>query len=124
MAALWVERCRCCVCAMWYAEEAELLEEMHQVRAFLEWDRNRLNNRALHVRQADTATHPPTPLPSRRKTAAFEEGLRVYALCQDSIRQRLFNISAQQWHDVPRFITFTDQAFTDEEVESTMWYIQ
>lgn len=41
-----------------------------------------------------------------------------------SIRQRLFNISAQQWHDVPSFITFTDQAFANEEVESTMWYIQ
>jgi hypothetical protein len=84
MAATWVEQCRCRVGAMWYAEEAELLEEMRRVWAFLEWDRNQLNNRTLHVRQADTTPHPPTPSPSRRKTATFEEGLRVYALCLHS----------------------------------------
>lgn len=84
MAALWVEQCRCHVCAMWYAEEAELLEEMRRVWTFLEWDRDQLNNPTLHVRQAGTTTHSPTPFPSRRKIAAFEEGLRVYALCLHS----------------------------------------
>ena len=79
-------------------------------------DRDRWNKRALHVRQADTATHLQTPSPSRGKTAAFEEGLRAYVLRQASIRQRLFNTFAQQWYDVPAFLTFTDREFADEEV--------
>ena len=117
MTALRVEWCRCWACAMQYAEEVELLlEEMHWVLAFLEWDRDRWNKRALHVRQAATATHLPTPSPSRGKTAVFEEGLRVYALCQASICQPLFNTFTQQWHDVPAFLTFTDREFANEEV--------
>ena len=81
---------------MRYAEEVELLlEEMRQVLAFLEWDRDQWNNHVLHVREADTAIHPPMPL-SQGNTAAFKEGLRVYALHQASICQRLFNTFAQQ----------------------------
>jgi len=103
---------------MRYAEEVELLlEEMWRVLAFLEWDRDRWNNRALHVRQADAATHPPTPSLSHRKTA-FEDGSRVYALHQASICQRLFDTFAQQWHDVPAFIALTERGFDEELVDN------
>jgi hypothetical protein len=120
MAALRVKWCRCRARAMRYAEEVELLlEEMRRVLAFLEWDRDRWNKRALHSRQADTATHSPLATP-RGTTAAFEEGLRAYALRQASIRQRLFDTFAQQWHDVPKFIRLIDREFADEEVESTI----
>lgn len=110
---------------MLYAEEVELLlEEMRRVLVFLEWDRDRWNNRALHVREADTAIHPPMPS-SQGNTAAFKEGLRAYALRQASIRQRLFDTFAQQWHDVPAFIALTDRGFADEEeVANTVEYTQ
>lgn len=102
---------------MWYAEEVELLlEEMQRVLAFLEWDRDWWNNWVLHICQADAATHPPTPSLSQGKTAAFEEGLRAYALRQASIHQCLFDTFTQQWHDIPAFITLTEWGFTDEEV--------
>lgn len=66
---------------MRYVEEVEpRVEEMRRVLAFLEWDRDRWKNCALHIRQADTAIHPPTPS-SQGKTSAFEEGLRAYMLC-------------------------------------------
>jgi len=117
MIALRVEWCRSRACVMRYAKEVELLlEEMRRVLAFLEWDRDRWNNRALHIRQADAATDPPTPSLSHGKKTAFEEGLRAYALRQASIRQRLFDTFAQQWHDVPAFITLTERGFADEEV--------
>jgi hypothetical protein len=102
---------------MRYAEEVELLlEEMRRVLAFLEWDRDRWEKRALHVHQsrADSITDSPTPLPAQGKTAAFEEGLRAYALRQASVRQRLFNTFAQQWHDVPAFIASIDRELADE----------
>jgi len=103
---------------MWYAEEVELLlEEMQWVLAFLKWDRDRWNNHALHVHQADAATHPPTPSLSHRKTA-FEEGSRAYALRQASIRQCLFDTFTQQWHDVPAFIALTERGFDEELVDN------
>ena len=101
---------------MWYTEEVELLlEEMRRVLVFLEWDRDRWNKRALHVRQRpDGITDSPTPRSSQRKTAGLEEGLRAYALRQASVRQRLFRTFAQQWHDVPAFIALTDRGLADE----------
>jgi len=39
-----------------------------------------------------------------------------YTRAQASIRQRLFDTFAQQWHNVPAFITLTEQGFADEEV--------
>ena len=106
---------------MRYAEEVELLlEEMRRVLVFLEWDRDRWKNRAFHIRQVDAATHPSTPSPSWEKAAAFEEGLRAYALRQASVRQRLFDAFSQQWHDVPAFLAFTDWGFTDEEEEAVV----
>ena len=110
---------------MRYAEEVELLlEEMHRVLVFLEWDRDRWNNHALHVREADTTIHLPMRS-SQGNTAAFKEGLRAYALCQASIHQQLFDTFVQQWHDVPAFIALTDQGFADEEeVANTVEYTQ
>jgi len=101
---------------MRYAEEVELLlEEMRRVLAFLEWDRDRWNERALRVRErADSIADSPTPRPSRGKTTGLEEGLRAYALRQASVRQRLFSTFAQQWHDVPAFIVLTDWGLADE----------
>lgn len=103
---------------MRYTEEVELLlEEMRRVLAFLEWDRDWWNKRALHIRRrADNVTHFPTPSPSRGKTTAFEEGLRARALHQASVCQRLFNAFAQQWHDVPAFVAIADRGLADEEV--------
>jgi hypothetical protein len=103
---------------MRYTEEVELLlEEMRRVLAFLEWDRDRWNKRALHVRRrADGATPFPTPSPSQGKTAAFEEGLRAYALCQASVRQQLFDTFLQQWHEVPAFVATLDRELAAEEV--------
>jgi hypothetical protein len=118
MIALRVEWCRSRVRVMRYAEEVELLlEEMRRVLAFLEWDRDQWNNRALYIRQADADTHPPTPSLSHGKTI-FEEGLRAYALRQASIRQHLFDTFAQQWHNVPAFIALTDRGFDEEVVDN------
>ena len=103
---------------MQYAEEVELLlEEMRRVLAFLEWDGDWWNNCALHIRQADAATHPLTPSLSHRKTT-FEEGLRAYVLRQASIRQHLFNTFTQQWHNVPAFIALTERGFNEEVVDN------
>ena len=103
---------------MRYTEEVELLlEEMRRVLAFLEWDRDRWNKRALHIRRrADGATQFPTTLPPHGKTAAFAEGLKAYALRQASVRQRLFNTFAQQWHDVPTFVAIADRGLADDKV--------
>ena len=91
-----------------------LLEEMHRVLVFLRWDRYRRKNRACHVCQwVDSITHSPTPLPTQVKTAAFEEGLRVYTLCQASVRHCLFSMFAQQWHSTPAFV---DWGLAEEEV--------
>ena len=85
--------------------------------AFLEWDRDRWNKRALHIRRrADGATQFPTTLPPHGKTAVFAEGLKAYALRQASVRQRLFNTFAQQWHDVPTFVAIADRGLADDEV--------
>jgi hypothetical protein len=47
---------------MRYAEGAELLlEKRWVVLASLEWDRDPWNKHALHIHQAETTTHPPTP---------------------------------------------------------------
>lgn len=102
---------------MRYTEEVELLlEEMRRVLAFLEWDRDWWNKRALHVRQsADGIANSPDPWPSQGKRAGLEEGLRAYTLRQASVRQRLFRTFAQQWHDVPAFIALTDRGLADEE---------
>ena len=103
---------------MRYAEEVELLlEEMRRVLAFLEWDRDQWNKRALHIHQStDTITHSLAPSHAQGKIAAFEEGLRGYALHQASVRQRLFTAFAQQWHDVPAFIALTNRGLVDEEI--------
>jgi len=101
---------------MQYTEEVELLlEEMRRVLAFFQWDRDRWNLRALHIRRRpDGATHFPTTL-SPHETS-FAEGLKAYALRQASVRQRLFNTFMQQWHDVPKFMAIFDRALADEEV--------
>jgi len=98
---------------MRYAEEVELLlEEMRRVLAFLEWDQDRWNKRALHARKKATGiADSPTPAP----TVGLEEDLRAYALRQASVRQRLFSTFAQNWHDVPAFIALTDWGIADEE---------
>ena len=57
-----------------------------------------------------------TVLHTFQQTAAFEEGLRAYALHQASVLQRLFNTFAQQWHDVPAFVAIADRGLADEEV--------
>ena len=103
---------------MRYTEEVELLlEEMRRVLAFLKWDRDQWNKCALHIRQrADGATQFPTTLPPHGKTAVFAEGLKAYALCQASVRQHLFNMFAQQWHDVPTFVAIADRGLADDEV--------
>ena len=103
---------------MRYAEEVELLlEEMRRVLAFLEWDRDRWNKHALHIRQsADTITHSLAPSHAQGKIAVFEEDLRGYALRQALVRQCLFTAFTQQWHDVPAFITLTNQGLVDEEI--------
>ena len=103
---------------MWYTEEVELLlEEMRRVLAFLEWDRDRWNKRVLHICQrADGATQFPITLPPHGKTAVFAEGLKAYALCQASVRQRLFNTFMQQWHDVPTFVTIANHGLADDKV--------
>ena len=115
--ALQVEWRRSRTRAMWYPEEVELLlEEMRRVLAFLEWDRDQWNKRALYVCQtADGTTDSPSPQPSRGKTAGLEEDLQVYALRQASIRQCLFSTFAQQWHGVPAFTVLTDRGLTNEE---------
>ena len=83
--------------------------------AFLEWDRDRWNTRALHTRRRpDGATHFPTTLPPHE--TSFAEGLKAYALRQASVCQRLFNTFAQQWHDVPMFVAMADCGLADEEV--------
>ena len=61
-----------------------------------------------------------TVLHTFQQTAAFEEGLRAYALHQASVHQRLFNTFAQQWHDVPVFIAITDCGLMDEVVPCSM----
>ena len=92
-----------------------LLEEMRRVLAFVEWDRDRWNQCALHTRRRpDSATHFPTTLPPHE--TSFAEGLKAYALCQASVRRRLFNTFAQQWHDVPTFVAMADRGLADEEV--------
>jgi len=55
------------------------------------------------------------PSPNPGTTAAFEEGLLVYTLSQGSVRQRLLNTFAHQWHDMPAFIVLTDREPADEE---------
>ena len=55
------------------------------------------------------------PSPDPGTTAAFEEGLLAYTLCQGSVCQRLLGTFARQWHDVPAFIVLTDRELTDEE---------
>jgi len=61
---------------MWYTEEMELLlEEMHQVLAFLKWDQDQWNKQVCHVPQrADSITDSPTPWPSQRKTSRVRGG--------------------------------------------------
>ena len=86
---------------MRYTEEVELLpEEMRRLLEFLEWDGDWWNKRALHIHErADSATH--------GETAAFED-VRAYALRQASVRRRLFDTFAQQWHGVPAFVAMAD----------------
>ena len=79
---------------MHYTEEVELLlEEMHQVLAFLKWDVNRWKQCALRMPQrvisADLASSSP------ENKGPLEEGLRAYALRQASVRQCLFDTFAQ-----------------------------
>jgi hypothetical protein len=82
---------------------------------FLEWDRDRWNKCALHIRQRpDGASHFPTTLPPHE--TLFSEGLKAYALRQASVRQHLFNTFVQQWHDVPTFVAIADCGLADEEV--------
>ena len=116
--ALKVKWCCCCACVMWYTEGVELLlKEIHQVLAFLKWYRDQWNKYAFHVCwSTDGATHFPTTLPPHGKTAAFAEGLKVYALCQASVCPHLFNTFTQQWHDIPTFIAIADHGLADEEV--------
>jgi len=88
---------------------------MRRVLAFLEWDRDRWNKRALHIRRRpDGASHFLTTLPPHE--TLFSEGLKAYALRQASVRQRLFNTFAQQWHDVPTFVAIADRGLADEEL--------
>ena len=103
---------------MRHAEEVELLlEEMHRVLAFLGWDQDQWKNHACHIRQrVNSITHSPTPSPAQVKTAAFEEGLRAYALHQASICYHLFSMFVQQWHGVPAFIAMANQGLAEKEV--------
>src|SRR6266567_3257583 len=100
---------------MRYAEEVELLfEEMRRVLAFLEWDRDRWKKRALNApERLHNATYPSTPA-TLGVQAAFEEGLKAYALRQASVRERLLTAFSQQWHDVPAFINMTDRALAND----------
>ena len=97
-------------------EEVELLlEEMRRVLAFLEWDGNRWKERALRAPQrVNDATHPSTSLENK---GPFEEGLRAYALRQTSVRRRLFETFAKQWHDVPTFVEIADRGLAGGEEE-------
>ena len=114
-----VEWCRSHARAMRYVEEVELLlEEMRRVLAFLEWDRNRWNERALCAsKSVNDACRPSASLENK---GPLEEGMRAYALCQASVRQRLFVTFAKQWHDVPAFIDIADRGLASGEEEETV----
>jgi len=106
---------------MQYVEEVELLlEEMRRVLAFLEWDGNRWNARALHAPQSVNDACRPSA--SSENNGPLEEGLRAYALRQASVRQRLFATFTKQWHDVPAFIDIADRGLASGEEEDTVVY--
>ena len=104
---------------MRYVEEVELLlEEMRRVLAFLEWDGNRWNERAL--RASKSVNDACRPSASWENKGPLEEGMRAYALRQASVRQRLFATFAKQWHDVPAFIDIADRGLASGEEEETV----
>ena len=97
-------------------EEVELLlEEMHRVLTFLEWDGNRWKERALHAPQRLNDTSHPSTSPENKEP--LEEGLRAYALRQASVRRRLFETFAKQWHDIPAFVEMADQGLAGGKEE-------
>ena len=107
---------------MRYVEQVELLlEEMRRVLAFLEWDGNRWNTRALCAPQSVNDACQPSA--SSENNGPLEEGLRAYALRQASVvRQRLFATFAKQWHDIPAFIDIADRELASGEEEDTVAY--
>jgi len=88
---------------------------MRRVLAFLEWDVNRWKQRALRVLQRVNDTDLSSSSPENK--GPLEEGLRVYALHQASVRQRLFDTFMQQWDDVPAFIALADWGLPDDSEE-------